>query len=93
MSWYVKLMIIDGSERIIWSMWIMLSWIGSLGLDKNQPHCPTVEPKSSLAPAISPTNILLIYSIMSWYVKMMIIDASPYGIIWSTWIMLGWIGR
>jgi hypothetical protein len=46
-----------------------------------------------LAPAISPTNILLIYSIMSWYAKMMIIDASPYGIIWSTWIMLGWIGR
>jgi hypothetical protein len=46
-------------------MWIMLSWIGSLGLDKNQPHCPTVEPKSLLAPAISPTNILLIYSIMS----------------------------
>jgi hypothetical protein len=26
MSWYVQMKIIDGSERIIWSMWIMLSW-------------------------------------------------------------------
>jgi hypothetical protein len=26
MSWYIQMMIIDGSERIIWSMWIMLSY-------------------------------------------------------------------
>jgi hypothetical protein len=29
---YVQMKIIDGSERIIWSMWIMLSWRRRVGL-------------------------------------------------------------
>jgi hypothetical protein len=82
----------DGSERIIWSMWIMVSWITVCGLEQKISHilCPTSEPKSSSAPAISPTNILLIHSIMPWYVQMMIMDGSER-IIWSMWIMLSWI--
>jgi hypothetical protein len=66
---YVQMMIADGSERIIWSMWIMLSWICSWGFNKNQPSYLLLlnysKPKSSSAPAISPTNVLLIHPIMS----------------------------
>jgi hypothetical protein len=50
-----------------------------------------------LAPAISPTNILLIHSIMSWYVHMMIIDGSvDYIVLFDTrqrsvGVHCGWI--
>ena len=64
MSWYVQMMIIDASEMIIWSMSIMLIWISHWHFKKNHHICPTSEPKSSSAPAISPTNILLIHSII-----------------------------
>jgi hypothetical protein len=61
------MMIIDGSERIIWPMWIMLSWNCGLGMDQNLATFALnyFAPKSSSAPAISPSNILLIHSIMS----------------------------
>jgi hypothetical protein len=40
MSIYVQMMIIDGSERVIWSNWIMVSWIRVHGLGLEQPHLP-----------------------------------------------------
>jgi hypothetical protein len=39
-------------------------------VNRNQPHLPNFEPKSSSATAIPPANILLIHSIMSGYVQM-----------------------
>jgi hypothetical protein len=64
-----KMMITDGSERIIWSTWIMLSWIAVRAWTKISFHicCPTSKPKSSSAPAISQTKVLLIHPITSWY--------------------------
>jgi hypothetical protein len=42
---YVQMMIFDGCERIIWQIWIMLSWMSSWSLNKNQPHLPYFQAK------------------------------------------------
>jgi hypothetical protein len=44
----------DGSEGIIWPMWMVLSLSKGWGLNKNQPHLlKTYKPKFPSAQAIS----------------------------------------